>query len=156
MASPQILARAQALSEGAELWKIASFVESFWTRRLNWLCNQILLKAPAQLHRLDSLQISELRERGIFMNPQPEPSFSEGALLFASESFLPNRWLHQSPIQTPETWITQGIQSAQKLNAQGLRFFLPDGMSSADFQMHWKLLPKDLQNLNLEVTFVGE
>jgi hypothetical protein len=153
---PQMLSRAQAFSGGAELWKIPSFSESTWSRRFNWLCNQLLIKASMQKEPRELPSPQQLQEWGIQLPQKISSSFQESSVLFVSSDFLPNRWLHLSSAQTPETWIIEALNSAESLKVRGLRFFLPDEMNSSAFEKLWKNLSPELRHRPFEVSCVGD
>ncbi|MEI7973168.1 MAG: hypothetical protein WCH11_02250 [Bdellovibrio sp.] len=153
---PAMLSRTQAFSGGAELWKIPSFTESTWSRRFNWLCNQLLVKdtVKTQLRELPDLQ--QLKDWGIHLPQKNTSSFSEAPVLFVSSEFLPNRWLHLSSAKRTESWILEGLNSAESLKVDGLRFFLPDEMSFSLFEKFWGNLSPELRHRPFEVSCVAD
>ena len=146
-----------ALLEGCELWVVAPFRNSSWTRRINWLSNQMILKGdlPSEFARnRDELQsyFSQWGVDSLGQSPAPKTPWT----LFPTSAHLPNRWVLLNPTESLEEWIASSMQCFAGLKAKGIRFFLPNGVTAQQFGDVWRHTAETHKDKVSEVSLVLE
>lgn len=138
-----LLSQASAFNPGADLW-ILPATQSSWRKRIDWYLNFKLTNA----NRHQSLTIDKtlqeiLEETDLKTDLIGKNTDTVAALMIGAHPNLPCRWVVEVSLQT-ENWTTQCFQIWKNLNQPSMRIFLPQTMSSGQFQEAW------LQNSSVE------
>lgn len=133
-----VLAQANALNPGSDLWIIPDTANSAWNAKLDWYLNFQISKSV----RHEPLKAPEFIQGVLQETGLETPSLSVPAtapLMIASQGLLPNKWVVILKWENnPETWVQSCFQVWSQLQEPSLRIFLPPGQSTGTFLREWK------------------
>lgn len=148
----EILNDQSGLNGNAQLWILTQPDSSAWSARLDWHLNGLISQAEHRRPQKMSATLLEVLKSEELEIPITVTANTQ-SLLIASEKLLPNQQTVFLTLEgSIEKWIKQGLEIANKLQSNSIRFFLSPQIKQEEIT---RVLEKlDAKNVSPQVSIV--
>lgn len=123
---------------GADLWIVPERKTSHLVQNLDWYLNFQIAKTTHHQPMKPAPQVIEILKKCELEGYNWAPENSD-ALLILSSKTVPNRWVMVlRGSDQLENWVQTACEKWKKMNSPSVRIFLPQGVSTQQFDKLWK------------------
>lgn len=123
---------------GSDLWIVPERKSSNIVQNLDWYLNFQIAKSAQHQMKSPPPQVLEILKNCALEGYDWAPQDTE-ALLILSSHLVPSRWVMVlKGSDELENWVETAVKKWKKLKSPSVRIFLPNGVSTQQFDKLWK------------------
>lgn len=123
---------------GSDLWIVPERKNSQIVKNLDWYLNFQISKSVHHQPKNPAPAILDILKKSGLEGYDWAPQEAD-ALLILSSKHVPNRWVMVlKGSDQPDAWVERAVEKWKKMNSPTVRIFLPQGLSSQQFEKLWK------------------